>query len=92
TDFDSYSVDLKLLNNENISLKSEGTIIAINEKPNLDLDLNFNDFDISFIEKIGSNTLKDISSSISGQVNLWGSYDNLQHNGNLILNKSKFFI
>ena len=92
TDFDSYSVDLKLLNNENISLKSEGTIIAINEKPNLDLDLNFNDFDISFIEKIGSNTLKDISSSISGQINLWGSYDNLQHNGNLILNKSKFLI
>ena len=92
TDFDSYSVDLKLLNKENISLKSEGTIIAINEKPNLDLDLNFNDFDISFIEKIGSNTLKDISSSISGQVNLWGSYDNLQHNGNLILNKSKFLI
>ena len=92
TDFDSYSVDLKLLNDENISLKSEGTIIAINEKPNLDLDINFNDFDISFIEKIGSNTLKDISSSISGQVNLWGSYDNLQHNGNLILNKSKFLI
>ena len=92
TDFDSYSVDLKLLNNENISLKSEGTVIAINEKPNLDLDLNFNDFDISFIEKIGSNTLNNISSSISGQVNLWGSYDNLQHNGNLILNKSKFLI
>ena len=92
TDFDSYSVDLKLLNKENISFKSEGTVIAINEKPNLDLDLNFNDFDISFIEKIGSNTLKDISSSISGQVNLWGSYDNLQHNGKLILNNSKFLI
>ena len=92
TDFDSYSVDLKLLNNENITLESEGTVIAINEKPNLDLDLNFNDFDISFIEKVGSNTLKEISSSISGQVNLWGAYDNIQHNGNLILNKSKFFI
>jgi hypothetical protein len=92
TDFDSYSVDLKLLNKDNISLYSEGTVIAINEKPNLDLDLNFNDFDISFIEKIGSNTLKDISSSISGQVNLWGSYDNLQHNGKLILNNSKFLI
>ena len=92
TDFDSYSVDLKLLNNENITLESEGTVIAINEKPNLDLDLNFNDFDVSFIEKVGSNTLKEISSLISGQVNLWGSYDNIQHNGNLILNKSKFLI
>ena len=39
-----------------------------------------------------SNTLKDISSSISGQVNLWGAYDNIQHNGSLILNNSKFFI
>ncbi len=92
TDFDSYSVDLKLLKNENITLESEGTVIAINEKPNLDLDLNLNDFDISFVEKIGSNTLKEISSSISGQVNLWGAYDNIQHNGSLILNKSKFFI
>ena len=92
TDFDSYSIDLKLLKNENITLESEGTVIAINEKPNLDLDLNFNNFDISFIEKIGLNTLNEISSSISGQVNLWGVYDNLQHNGSLILNKSKFFI
>ena len=92
TDFDSYSVDLKLLNNENITLESEGTVIAINEKPNLDLDLNFNDFDISFIEKVGSNTLNEISSSISGQVNLWGAYDNIQHNGMLILNNSKFSI
>ncbi len=92
TDFDSYSVDLKLLKNENITLESEGTVIAINEKPNIDLDLNFNDFDISFVEKIGSNTLKEISSSISGQINLWGAYDNIQHNGSLILNNSKFFI
>ena len=92
TDFDSYSVDLKLLKNENITLESEGTVIAINEKPNLDLDISFNDFDISFVEKIGSNTLKEISSSISGQVNLWGAYDNIQHNGSLILNNSKFFI
>jgi len=92
TDFDSYSVDLKLLKNENITLESEGTVIAINEKPNLDLDISFNDFDISFVEKIGSDTLKEINSSISGQVNLWGAYDNIQHNGSLILNKSKFFI
>ena len=92
TDFDSYSVDLKLLKNENITLESVGTVIAINEKPNLDLDLNFNDFDISFIEKVGSNTLNGISSSISGQVNLWGAYDNIQHNGMLILNNSKFSI
>ena len=92
TDFNSYSIDFKLLQEDTPTIESDGTLIAINKKPNLDLDLKFNDFDLSFIEKIGSNTLNKISSLVSGQVNLWGAYDNIQHNGKLFLNKSKFFI
>ena len=92
TDFNSYSIDFRLLQEDVPTVESNGTLIAINKKPNLDLDLKFNDFDLSFIEKIGSNTLNKISSLVSGQVNLWGAYDNIQHNGKLILNKSKFFI
>ena len=49
TDYNSYSIDFKLLNQDKTSIESEGTLIAINEKPNLDLDVKFNDFDISFI-------------------------------------------
>ena len=92
TDYNSYSIDFKLLNQDKTSIESEGTLIAINEKPNLDLDVKFNDFDISFIEKVGSNTLNKLSSSISGQVNLWGGFENIQHNGTLILNNSKFSV
>ena len=92
TDFNSYSIDFKLLQEDIPTIESDGTLIAINKKPNLDLDLKFNDFDLSFIEKIGSNTLNKVSSLVSGQLNLWGAYDNIQHNGKLILNKSKFFI
>ena len=82
-------------NLENLDyLKKE--ILSINPNINIHIGkyepININEFDISFIEKVGSNTLNEISSSISGQVNLWGAYDNIQHNGNLILNKTKFFI
>ena len=92
TDYNSYAVNLDLSKNSKEFIKGEGTVIAINEKPNIDIDLVINDFDISFIEKIGLNTMTDISSNVSGEINLWGAYDNIQHNGRLFLNKSSFFI
>jgi hypothetical protein len=92
TDYNSYSVDLDLSDKSNNQIKGEGTIIAINEKPNIDIDLLINNFDISFIERIGLKTMTEISSNVSGEVNLWGAYDNIQHNGKLFLNKSSFIV
>ncbi len=92
TDYDSYAVNIDLLKDNLISVKGEGSIIGANEDPNIDIDLIFKDFDISFIEKIGSNTLTNISSKVTGEVNLWGKSDNIQHNGKLYLNQSKFKI
>ena len=92
TDYNSYAVNLDLSKKGKEFIKGEGTVIAITEKPNIDIDLVINDFDISFIEKIGLNTMTDISSNVSGELNLWGAFDNIQHNGRLSLNKSSFFI
>ena len=92
TDYNSYSVDLDLIDKSNNYVKGEGTIIAINQKPNIDIDLFINDFDISFIERIGLNTMSEISSNVSGEFNLWGAYDNIQHNGTLFLNESSFTV
>lgn len=92
TDYNSYAVDLDLSDKSNNYIKGEGTIIAINEKPNIDIDLLINNFDISFIERIGLKTMSEISSNVSGEVNLWGAYDNIQHNGKLFLNKSSFIV
>ena len=92
TDYDSYAVNIDLLKDNLISIKGEGSIIGANEDPNIDIDLIFKDFDISFIEKIGSNTMTNISSKVSGEVNLWGKTNNIQHNGKLYLNQSKFKI
>ena len=92
TDYNSYSVNLDLIDRDSNLIKGEGTIIAINEKPNIDVDLSINNFDIDFIERIGLNTMSNISSKVSGEINLWGSIDNIQHNGKLYLNESSFII
>ena len=92
TDYNSYLVNLDLSKNGKNHIKGEGTVIAISDKPNLDIDMIIDDLDISFIEKIGLNTMKDISSEVSGEINLWGSFDNIQHNGKLFLNNSSFLI
>ncbi len=92
TDFNSYTVNLDLFDKFNNLISGEGTVIAINDKPNIDIDLMINDFDISFIERIGLNTMSNISSKVSGEVNLWGTFDNIQHNGKLLLNNSNFTI
>ena len=90
TDYDSYSVKIDLLKDKISSVKGEGSIIGANKDPNIDIDFIFEDFDISFIEKIGSNTMTGISSNVSGEVNLWGKSNNIQHNGKLYLDQSKF--
>ena len=92
TDYNSYAINLDLSEKDKKFISGEGTIIAISEKPNIDIDLLINEFDISFIEKIGLNTMSQISSKVSGELNLWGGLDKIQHNGKLYLNDSSFFI
>ena len=91
TDFNSYAIDINLSNDET-NLEGSGSIIAINEKPNIDLDLNLNDFNFSFIDNIGKNILSEIDGFASGNINIWGDFDNIHHNGTLILNNSKFSV
>ena len=92
TDFESYSVDLKLNDKGEVPVYSEGSIIAINEKTNLDLDIILDNFNISFIDKIGNNSINNLSSQISGKLNLWGALNNLQHDGIINLKNSNFLI
>ena len=53
---------------------------------------NLNDFNFSFIDQIGGNILSEIDGFASGNINIWGNFDNIHHNGNLILNNSKFSV
>ena len=92
TDYNSYALKIDLIKDKLSSIKGEGSIIGADEEPNIDIDLVFENFDISFIEKIGTNTMTSISSNVSGEVNLWGKSNNIQHNGKLYLNESRFTV
>ena len=92
TDYDSYAVNVSLSSEDIVNINGSGSIIAINEKPNIDLDLNLNNLNFSFVDQIGKNVLSKIDGFASGNINIWGELDNIQHNGNLILNNSKFHI
>ena len=72
TDYNSYAVNINLSSNNEINLDGSGSIIAINEKPNIDLDLNLNDFNFSFVDQIGRNVLSEIDGFASGNINVWG--------------------
>ena len=75
TDYNSYAVNINLSSNNEINLDGSGSIIAINEKPNIDLDLNLNDFNFSFVDQIGRNVLSEIDGFASGNINIWGELD-----------------
>jgi hypothetical protein len=90
TDYNSYAINIDLSKEELTSVKGEGSIILTDEDPNIDIDIIIEDFDISFVEKIGLNTISNISSIVSGEINLWGKSNSIQHNGKLYLNQSKF--
>jgi len=93
TDYNSYAINIDLSKEEFTSIKGEGSIIVTNEDPNIDIDFIIEELDISFIEKIGSNnTISNISSIVSGEINLWGKSGNIQHNGKLFLNQTKFIV
>ena len=92
TDYNSYTVNVSLSSEDIVNINGSGSIIAINEKPNIDLDLNLNNFNFSFVDQIGKKVLSKIDGFASGNINIWGELDNIQHNGNLILNNSKFYI
>ena len=92
TDYNSYAVNVSLSSEDIVNINGSGSIIAINEKPNIDLDLNLNNLNFSFVDQIGKNVLSKIDGFASGNINIWGELDNIQHNGNLILNNSKFHI
>jgi len=87
TQLNSYELNLFIKNQDANSLSVSGNILGFDQIPRLDLDFNFNDFDLSFLTPIGAGDIDDIRGRVSGNVNLWGPINAPKHNGQLILNE-----
>lgn len=89
TQLNSYEVNAILSDNENMSMEVKGSVLGFDQSPRLDLDFNFNDFDLSFLDSVGGDNISNIRGEVSGKVNLWGPIDAPRHNGKLILDKGE---
>ena len=62
------------------------------EDPSLNLNISFDSLNLNFLSPLGKDAIKNIAGRITGDVNLWGSLNKLNHNGYLNLEDAKITI
>ena len=77
------------LENENVeSFGANGTLEIIENKTLLNIDLNFNKFNLGVLGKIGGEVITNIRGFASGNANIEGDLNNLDYNGRLFVNEA----
>ena len=77
------------IENENIeSFTADGSIEVVNQKTKLDLDLDFNEFNLGVLSSLGGGVVSNIRGFASGKANIGGEVNNLDINGRLFVNKA----
>lgn len=74
------------IHNENVeSFTAHGDLEIVDKKTKLDLDLNFEDFNLGVLGSIGQGVLSNIRGYASGRATIGGAAENLEINGRLFL-------
>ncbi|MFT3796340.1 translocation/assembly module TamB domain-containing protein [Flavobacterium sp.] len=77
------------IENKNVeSFTAQGTVEVTDKKTNLDLDLNFDDFNLGVLSSLGRGVLSNIRGFASGRANIGGSAEDLEINGRLFLKEA----
>ncbi|WP_249684804.1 translocation/assembly module TamB domain-containing protein [Flavobacterium sp. CYK-55] len=75
------------IENENLkSFTADGYLDIINQKTKLNLDLNFEQFDLAVLGNIAKDVITDVRGKASGRANIAGTFDDLDINGRLFVN------
>ena len=85
TVLNSYKNELTLIKDQAKNLSIRGGVLVHEKRTTLDMDIEMNSFDMSFLSRLGKGKITEITSLLTGEFNLWGPLDNLTHTGNLIL-------
>jgi len=77
------------IENENVeSFTADGSLEVANNKTNLDLDLNFDDFNLGVLSSLGGDVISNIRGFASGKSNIKGDVNDLEINGRLFIKKA----
>ena len=77
TVLNSYKNELTLVKDNTKKLAVNGGILVHNKRTSLDLDVEMNSLDMSFLSRLGKGKITEIRSFLTGEFNLWGPLDDL---------------
>jgi len=87
-DFRKFYLNSKI-ENENIeSFTADGNFEIQGSKTNVDLDLNFDKFNLGVLSSLGGDVISNIRGFASGKSNIRGDVENLEINGRLFVDKA----
>jgi hypothetical protein len=77
------------LENQNVeAFSADGNIQIVNDKTLLDINLNFDKFNLGVLGKIGGDVMTNIRGFASGNARIDGDFNNLDYNGRLFINEA----
>ncbi len=83
--FRKFYLDSRIQNENLESFTAKGDLEIVDKKTNLDLDLNFADFNLGVLGSIGAGVLSNIRGFASGRANIGGDVNDLEINGRLFM-------
>ncbi len=86
-----YDIDLYLEKEEEKHIAAKGVLNLKPKKPIIDIDIDFNHFQINVLNAIGAGVMENIRGSISGQSSLKGLLVNPEFSGEITLQDAGLF-
>ena len=88
----TYQINTSLTKAGNTSLTGVGNIFIPSTTPRIDIDLELDKLDLSFLSALGKDKLTDVVGALSGELNLWGAWDDLKLRGEGSLSQWSMYI
>ena len=88
----TYQLKTTLTKAGNTSLSGTGNIFIPETTPRIDIDLDLQSLDMSFLSALGKDKITDVVGNLSGKMNLWGAIDDLKLRGEGILDEWSMYI
>ena len=83
--FRNFNIDSEIENENFKSFKANGNLKIVNEETVLDLNLNFQRFNLGILSNLGGDVISNIRGFVSGNARLDGTIKNIDYNGRLFV-------
>ncbi|MEC4005137.1 translocation/assembly module TamB domain-containing protein [Flavobacterium sp. SUN052] len=84
--FTRFDINSKIENENFKSFTADGNLQIVNESTLIDLDLNFQKFNLGVLSNLGGEVISNIRGFVTGNANLSGNVNNIDYNGRLYVN------